>query len=233
MECSNVEAQIGSQEPLPSDGRTAGNFPMPHDTNVAPGKSISLQILQGADPEVLWADVALRGKHKDNVSPAGKSDHPIVPVDPPHLLDCKKLSRMELREKYRGEATCHREMLEREKKLGRTIHPQFRVFRDFLAVVGPKPSPNATLDRSKNADLEYGPGKVRWADKRTQNNNKSDNLIFHDPAMGKHYTASRLAKLQNVKPSTIRKRHERGWTHAEIIAGKRLPPSRPRPLSNR
>jgi len=83
------------------------------------------------------------------------------------------------------------------------------------------------LDRSKNADLEYAPGKVRWADKKTQNNNKGDNLIFHDPATGEHYTTSRLAKLQNRKPSTIRKRQERGWTHAEIIAGHRLLPLTP------
>ena len=227
VENSNLEAVVDPQDPPSPDGHTTGNFPVSHDTDVALGKSASLQILLGVDPKVAWANVALGGTSKQNGPPAGKIADCVVPVDLPHLLDCQTLSKMELREKYRGEATCHRKMLEREKKLGRTVHPQFRKFPDFLAVVGPKPVPKATLDRINNHDPEYAPGKVRWADKKTQNNNKSDNLTFHDAATGEHYTASRLAKLQNVKPSTIRKRQERGWTHAEIIAGERLPPPAP------
>jgi hypothetical protein len=115
-------------------------------------------------------------------------------------------------------------MLTRSKQRGNVVHPAFRQFRDFLRLVGPMPVSGATLDRIDNTDPEYAPGKVRWADKRTQNNNKSDTLTFHDPTTGEVFTASRLAKLQGVDKSTIRQRSKRGWSDAEIIAGARLPP---------
>jgi hypothetical protein len=112
-------------------------------------------------------------------------------------------------------------MLERANRQGRVIHPEFLRFPDFLAHVGPKPTRKATLDRINNADPEYAPGKVRWADKRTQNSNKGDTLLFHYSRTGDTYTVSRLAKLRKVTPSAIRKCRERGWTDDEIIEGKR------------
>lgn len=141
--------------------------------------------------------------------------------DKDYLLDCRTLSAGELRRRYRGEANTHRNMLERAKSAGKTIHPSFHSFRDFLTHVGPRPSPKATLDRINNSDPEYGPGKVQWADKRTQNSNKSDTLLFRYSRTRDVYTVSRLAKLQSVRPSSIRKRLERGWTDDEIIEGRR------------
>ena len=155
------------------------------------------------------------------MSSAGKIDDGIVPADKPHLLDCQNLSAMDLRKKYPSEATSHRHMLEREEKLDRTIHPRFRKFRDFLADVGPKPFPKATLDRIDNDDPEYAPGKVRWADKRTQTNNRMNTLLFQSD--GRQFLSSELAKLQKVSPSTIRQRRQRGWSDQCIIAGKQLP----------
>ena len=95
------------------------------------------------------------------------------------------------------------------------------MFNRFLMHVGPRPCPGATLDRIDNADPEYAPRKVRWADKRTQNSNKGDSLLFYYSRTGDTYTVSRLAKLRKVSPSTIRKRKERGWTDDEIVEGKR------------
>jgi hypothetical protein len=46
-------------------------------------------------------------------------------------------------------------------------------------------------------------------------------LVFHYSRTKDSYTVSRLAKLQSVSPSTIRKRLERGWTDDEIIEGRR------------
>ena len=114
-------------------------------------------------------------------------------------------------------------MLERAASHGRTIHPQFRQFREFLAAVGPQPFPKTTLDRRINDDPEYAPGKVRWADKRTQSNNRHNTLLFQS-SDGRHFLSSELAKLQGVKPSTIRQRRQRGWSDEAIIAGKQLPP---------
>lgn len=138
-----------------------------------------------------------------------------------YTADCENLSKMELRQRYSAESNTHRNMLARQRTNGAVIHPDFRSFADFLRCVGPMPAKGATLDRIDNSDPEYGPGKVRWADRRTQNNNKSDTLIFHYSRTGDTYTVSRLAKLQNVAPSTIRKRLERGWCDDEIIEGKR------------
>jgi hypothetical protein len=139
------------------------------------------------------------------------------------LFDCSTLGATELRHRYPAEENSHRNMLHRQKQQGRVVNPAFHEFRDFLRHVGPHPCRAATLDRKDNADPEYAPGKVRWADKRTQNNNKGDTLLFYYSRTGETYTVSRLAKLHNVCPSTIRKQKERGRTDDEIIEGKRAP----------
>lgn len=142
-----------------------------------------------------------------------------------HLAAIHELSKMELRCQYAAEANAHRNMLCRGQSKGAVIHPEFRDFGSFLSHVGPIPAKGATLDRIDNHDPEYAPGKVRWADKRTQNGNKGDTLVFHYSRTGDSYTVSRLAKLQKVTSNTIRMRLHRGWTDDEIIDGKRAAPS--------
>jgi len=131
--------------------------------------------------------------------------------------DLDTLTKTQLRQKYKGEANSHRNMLQRA---GKNVHKDFRALRSFLRLVGPKPTASSTLDRIDNSDPEYAPGKVRWADKRTQNANKGDTVTFHNSRTGEVYTTSRLAKLQGVSTDAIRKRHARGWSDDEIIAGK-------------
>lgn len=145
-----------------------------------------------------------------------------MPDDPAWLAlldDLDNLSKMQLRTKYVGEANTHRNMLQRVKTCGALVHHEFRSFTDFLRLVGPKPTKQATLDRIDNNDPEYAPGKVRWADKATQNSNKGDSLNFTCLTTGRSYTASQLAAKQGVSPTAIRKRRKQGWTDAEIIAG--------------
>jgi hypothetical protein len=138
-----------------------------------------------------------------------------------HLIDCSTLTPTALRKRYPAEANSHRNMKQRAKSRGNIIHPEFLEFRDFLTHVGPQPRQRDTLDRIDNTDPEYAPGKVRWADKPTQNSNKGDSLLFHYSRTGDTYTVSRLAKLRNVSPGAIRKCKERRWTDDEIIEGKR------------
>lgn len=137
------------------------------------------------------------------------------------LDDLKVLKAMQLRAKYQGEANSHRNMLSREKSKSAVVHHSFKCFSDFLFHVGPKPTKSATLDRIDNNDPEYAPGKVRWADKQTQNGNKGDSLVFTCLSGGCSYTAGRLAKIQGVTAAAIRSRRSRGWTDAEVIAGQR------------
>ncbi|TPL76240.1 hypothetical protein FJ941_25535 [Mesorhizobium sp. B2-3-13] len=148
----------------------------------------------------------------------GKTTKPDV------IIDCHTLSKMQLRQRYNHEANTHRNMLSRQKSHGALIHPDFREFASFLRQVGPIPALGATIDRIDNADPEYAPGKVRWADKRTQNNNKSDTLLFYYSHTRESYTASRLAKLQGIDPGSIRQRKQRGWSDDEIIEGRRFTP---------
>lgn len=152
-----------------------------------------------------------------------------------HIADCDNLSAMALRRLYPAEATSHRNMLNRQERKGAIIHPDFRELKSFLRAMGPCPANKATLDRIDNSDPEYAPGKVRWADKRTQNGNKGDTLVFHDPATGRTFTSSQLAKMHGCSPDTIRKQRTRsGWTDAEIIQGYRsIQPSSPAPRSSR
>jgi hypothetical protein len=137
------------------------------------------------------------------------------------LDDIASLSTMELRQKYRGEASTHSNMKARVKTKAAKVHEEFQSFTNFLCIVGPKPNKKATLDRIDNNDPEYAPGKVRWADKQTQNNNKGDSLIFYSMKTGRTYTASQLALKQELTPTAIRKRRSYGWTDDEIIAGYR------------
>lgn len=147
-----------------------------------------------------------------------------MPDDPAWIVllhDLGNMSTMQLRAKYAGEANTHRNMLQRVKTCGAVVHPDFLRFTDFLRLVGPKPTSRATLDRIDNHDPEYAPGKVRWADKTTQNRNKGDSLIFTCPNTGRSYTASQLAAKQGISPTAIRKRRRQGWTDGEIIVGER------------
>jgi|APCry4251928276_1046603.scaffolds.fasta_scaffold69987_2 hypothetical protein len=147
-----------------------------------------------------------------------------MPDDPAWIAlwhDLDNMSKMQLRAKYEGEANNHRNMKQRVKTCGAVVHPDFRIFKDFLRLVGPKPTKKATVDRINNDDPEYAPGKVRWADKATQNSNKGDSLIFTCLTTGRSYTASQLAAKQGATPTAIRKRRKQGWTDTEIIAGHR------------
>lgn len=137
------------------------------------------------------------------------------------LRDCEALSKMQLRRRYNREANAHRNMLQRARTNGAFIHKSFHCFQEFLKYVGPIPAKGATLDRINNNDREYAPGKVRWADKRTQNNNKGDTLLISCITTDTTYTVSRLAKLQGVSSAAIRQRLARGWSDAEVLAGTR------------
>jgi hypothetical protein len=54
---------------------------------------------------------------------------------------------------------------------GRGIEVRYASFEAFLADVGPKPSPEHSIDRINN-DGHYEPGNCRWADAKTQQKNR-------------------------------------------------------------
>ena len=54
---------------------------------------------------------------------------------------------------------------------GISVCPQWEEFSQFLIDVGPRPSPQHSLDRYPNNDGNYEPGNVRWATRSEQAQN--------------------------------------------------------------
>jgi hypothetical protein len=57
-------------------------------------------------------------------------------------------------------------------------------FQQFLADVGPRPSPKHSLDRYPDNDGNYEPGNCRWATQSEQNKNKHAQGFFHPQCDG-------------------------------------------------
>jgi integrase len=187
---------------------------------VAVRNSENIPVNQATEPSPPEGNVTLISKYVEKRHAAEKIPSATAPDDA-WKADCETLSKMDLRRRYSREATCHRNMQSRSKARGAVVSPVFRDFRSFLKIMGPMPVAGATVDRIDNSDPEYAPGKVRWADKRTQNSNKGDSLYvrmrgrpkirirepFGLPAFLQAYDAA-LKSLQEVSceksPKTVR-----------------------------
>ena len=61
---------------------------------------------------------------------------------------------------------------------GITLSPEWRhSFAAFFEHVGPRPTPNHTIDRIDN-EKHYEPGNVKWSTKVEQNRNRRDSVIL-------------------------------------------------------
>lgn len=82
-------------------------------------------------------------------------------------------------------------------------------FEDFLADVGPKPSPGHSLDRIDTSG-HYEPGNCRWATRECQNRNRRGNHLITFLRTTK--TLSAWSELTGIGPKTIAKRLSLGWS---------------------
>ncbi len=88
-------------------------------------------------------------------------------------------------------------------------------FETFLADVGPRPSPEFTLDRKDNTK-GYEPTNVRWATRKTQNRNTSKNANL--TVNGTTKTLAEWCELTGVPHSTLRDRLRKlHWTPEEAV----------------
>lgn len=90
-------------------------------------------------------------------------------------------------------------------------------FNNFYKDMG-IPDKHLTLDR---IDVDGGYSKIncRWADTKTQANNKRDNhYVMYE---GKEYTIQLLSEGLNIKANTLLYRLRRGWTLEEAVLGTR------------
>ena len=88
-------------------------------------------------------------------------------------------------------------------------------FANFLADMGPRPSPKHTVDRI-DGDRDYGPDNCRWATVAEQNNNRGDynvRLTVGDETK----TVAEWAHSTGLPVGVIRTRLKRGWTHEQAV----------------
>lgn len=89
-------------------------------------------------------------------------------------------------------------------------------FENFYEDMAPRPS-GTTLDRIDNS-RGYSKRNCRWADSRTQANNRRNNVLLTHA--GKTQTLAAWAKECGRAYSTLAWRRQQGWNAVEIINGR-------------
>lgn len=92
---------------------------------------------------------------------------------------------------------------------GRGIEFRFGSFEEFLAYLGPKPSPKHSLDRYPNVNGHYEPGNVRWATATEQQNNKRNNRVIE--FRGEKATTAEWCRRLGVPVQLVFQRLHYGW----------------------
>ena len=97
---------------------------------------------------------------------------------------------------------------------GIVVCPEWRTFEVFLSHVGPRPSPEHSLDRINN-DGNYEPGNVRWATRKEQARNKSSSRFVE--AYGVKKTLAEWAEISGHDQSLIAYRLRRGMRPEDAL----------------
>ena len=172
------------------------------------------------------SDNGIQSAHKEippSETPYEVKDQPILTDQ--LLWDLDELKDTQLRKAYPSEAGTHGSRQTSLKKQGLEYAPEFKAFRSFLRIVGinPYPGPKGySLHRIDNDNPMYGPGLVKWASKKEQNNAKGDSISLTIDGVTKPLTE--WAEASNQKADTLRKRLKKGWTHPEVVYGQEKPP---------
>ena len=93
---------------------------------------------------------------------------------------------------------------------GVTVAGRWHEFANFLADMGPKPSPRHSLDRFPDPGGDYGPSNCRWATSKEQARNwKTRNVRFEHG--GEKLTLSEWAERLGMSRESLRDRINNGW----------------------
>lgn len=141
-----------------------------------------------------------------------------------YLNDIKTMTATQLGKKYMLTYDSWKNMKQRCKKEGYILDIRFDMFADFLKHMGPRTNKKYTIDRIDSGNPNYSPENCRWADKYTQNQNKSNNVLL--TMNDETHPVSVWASKTQQKADTLYKRIAKGWTDEEVITGvKQASPS--------
>ena len=98
---------------------------------------------------------------------------------------------------------------------GITVCDRWLSFETFLADLGPRPTPQHSIDRINN-DGNYEPGNCRWATKKEQSRNQSTSRILS--LNGRSQSVAAWAEEVGMKADTLRHRLDRGQTLTEALS---------------
>jgi hypothetical protein len=97
---------------------------------------------------------------------------------------------------------------------GIRVCKRWKTFEHFFVDMGPRPSPEHSLDRIDN-DGHYSPDNCRWATRLEQANNKTaTHWISHD---GRTQSLASWARETGIGFSTIRYRLNSGWPASRAL----------------
>lgn len=99
---------------------------------------------------------------------------------------------------------------------GITICERWRqTFRAFYEDVGPRPTPDHSIDRYPNNDGNYEPGNTRWSTSAEQTRNRSGNVFLE--YKGRRMVVADWAEELGVSHPAICYRIRMGWSAERII----------------
>lgn len=88
-------------------------------------------------------------------------------------------------------------------------------FSNFIADLGPKPTPKHTLDRINN-DGDYEPVNCRWATYSEQACNRSTNRLVN--LNGSRMILKHAAEMYGINQTTLQQRLARGWSEERAVS---------------
>lgn len=97
---------------------------------------------------------------------------------------------------------------------GRGIEFRFATMNEFIAAVGPRPSPRHSIDRIDN-DGHYALGNVRWADRYQQSRNKRSNVKIE--INGDSRCLKEWCQITGAKYKKAHARIKAGWPAMRAI----------------